>query len=58
MRLTWISRWDMEQARCLFHKSLFHLERGKGADAIIEADISSSASTANDKRVWGIAANQ
>ncbi|MBD1811634.1 hypothetical protein NDA07_27795 [Microcoleus vaginatus DQ-U2] len=25
-----------------------HLERGKGADAIIEADISSSASTAND----------
>lgn len=24
MRLTWISRWDMEQARCPFHKSLFH----------------------------------
>ena len=24
MRLTCISRWDMEQARCLFHKSLFH----------------------------------
>ena len=24
MRLTWISRWDMEQARCPFYKSLFH----------------------------------
>jgi len=24
MRLTCISRWDMEQPRCPFHKSLFH----------------------------------
>ncbi len=34
-----------------------HLKCGKGADAIAEADISSSASTANGKRVWGIATN-
>jgi hypothetical protein len=35
-----------------------HLKCGKGADAIVEADISSVVSTAFGLSVWGIAANK